>query len=191
MRPACNAVLREVFEVTDENIERFNKESPMFEFDRHFGIDVRITLPNGSTITGQEKALSYKYLSFHTFTIEYHQNRHTKEPGEFFKIASQFYLSGYSDSSGVKFAEWHVIKLMDLIQWLRGWDSKQLESQTRPSGGSRASFLWIKYAMIPREFFIARWPSLPPINPIVTIKTKPKDTNYTMLLPFGGTGNEI
>ena len=154
MRPACDRVLCHVFGITPDRIERFDKSGDLMILDREFAIDMRIHLMNGSQLTGQEKALSHKFHKFRTFTMEFYQNSETKEEGEFFKIASQFYLSGYSDESGVEFIEWKVIDLLQFIMWLRQRGLSELEKHTRPAGGSRASFFYIKYDEIPEEFII-------------------------------------
>lgn len=157
MRPACDAVLCKVFCVPPENIERFNKENPLFILDKEHSIDMRVMLANGSHLLGQEKALSHKFWKFRTFTMEFWQNRYTKEPGEFFKIASQFYLHGYSDESGVAFIEWKVLDVLRLIDWLKMYGVDALSKVTRPSGGSRAAFLWIEYDNIPSQCVIAEY----------------------------------
>ena len=157
MRPACNAVLCKVFGVPEANIERFEKDSPLFILDKEHSIDMRVRMPNGSHLLGQEKALSHKFASFRTFTMEFWQNRYTKEPGEFFKIASQFYLHGYSDESGIEFIEWKILDVLRLIEWLKRCGVESLEQRTRPAGGSRAAFLFIHYDKIPEAFILSQW----------------------------------
>ena len=157
MRPACDAVLCEVWGVDPSCIKRFNKASELFILDKEFAIDLQVRLPNGSQVTGQEKALSWKFYKYRTFTMEFWQNRHTKERGEFFKIASQFYLHGYSDASGVRFIEWMVLDILKLIDWLKRCGIDALDKKTRPAGGSRAAFLPIEYDKIPAEFILKGW----------------------------------
>jgi len=157
MRPACDAVLCDVFGVQPEAIERFSKASDLFVLDQQFAIDLRIRLNNGTQLTGQEKALSHRYCSYRTFTVEFWQNRFTKEPGEFFKIASQFYLHGYSDETGLAFIEWKIIDVLKFIDWLKVCGLDKLESKVRPAGGSRAAFLPIPYDKIPKQFILSEW----------------------------------
>ena len=88
MNPHCNDIYYKVFNATKVSKEL---KTPLLDMD----ILLIVKLPNGSQLTGQEKALSYSYSKYNTFTMEFYQNRSTKEQGEFFKIASQFYLSGY------------------------------------------------------------------------------------------------
>jgi len=81
--------------------------------------------------------------------MEFWQNRYTKEPGEWFKIASQFYLSGYSDVSGVEWVEWHIIRTMPFLQWLQDFSIESLAGRCKPSFNSRAAFLPVPYDSIP------------------------------------------
>lgn len=150
MRPACDRVLMRAFGIEQSAIERFPHGDKLFILDQEFAIDLRLTLPNGTTITGQEKALSFNFYKYRTFTMEFYQNRNTNERGEFFRIASQFYLSGYSDASGVEFIEWKIIDTIKLILWLRATSEEDLARRCRPST-SRANFLPIKYADIPSD----------------------------------------
>lgn len=153
MKRACNDVLCKAFDINESDIRRFEYGENLFVLDQQFHIDVVLTLNNHSTLTGQEKALSNHYYKFKTFTMEFYQNRHTKERGEFFKIASQFYLHGYSDESGFDFAEWYIFDILRLIDWLKSYGEEALEKRTRPST-SRASFLPIPYKKIPKEFIL-------------------------------------
>ena len=157
MRPACDRVLSYVFGVTPDKIQRFEKSSDLFVLDREFCIDMRIRLNSGSHVTGQEKALTHQFYKYRTFTIEFWQNRYTKEPGEFFKIASQFYLHGYSDQSGVNFIEWKVLDILRFVNWLKHCGTESLSHKTKPSGGSRAAFLPIPYDSIPHEFILDQY----------------------------------
>lgn len=155
MRSACNKVLCDVFGVNTKRIKRFHNKDELFILDQTFHIDVVVNLMNGSNVTGQEKTLSSHFYKFKTFTMEFYQNRHKKEKGEFFKIASQFYLHGYSDKSGIDFIDWYIFDILLLLDWLKSYDIKKLEERTKPST-SRASFLPIPYKSIPPEFIIAK-----------------------------------
>jgi hypothetical protein len=145
-------IYRELFPI--RNIIRFEREDSNI-LDRKFHIDVCLELENNTRLLGQEKALRNKFSNFDTFTIEFYQNRFTKEKGEFFHIAAQFYLHGYRDGDGIedttKIKKWYFIKLFDFIEWLKDKPLEELEKQTRPST-SNASFFYIKYNDIPTEF---------------------------------------
>jgi hypothetical protein len=158
MRPACNRVLKYVFGVKDDDIIRFeNKEGGVHVLDQEFAIDLKVKIKNNMQLSGQEKALTYENYKWKTFTIEFYQNRFTKEPGEWFKIASQFYLSGYSDKSGIRFIEWKIIKMFDFMLWQRQFSINYLESITKPSTRSNANFLPIKYCDIPEKCIYAKY----------------------------------
>ncbi|NLH78626.1 MAG: hypothetical protein GX465_16480 [Acidobacteria bacterium] len=156
MRGACDRVICHVFGVTPDRIERFDKSGDLFVLDKEFAIDMRVRLQNDSQITGQEKTLSYQFYKYRTFTIEFWQNRFTREPGEFFHIASQFYLHGYSDQTGTHFEEWIILDILEFMHYLRRNSIDDLASRTRPAGGSRAAFLPIPYDNIPPQFIKAR-----------------------------------
>lgn len=156
MRSACDRVLQEVFSVDKKQIIRYLNDKEPHILDQEFAIDLKVILDNGINLSGQEKTLSHKFhKEYRTFTIEFYQNRYTKEPGEWFKIASQFYLHGYGDETNEEFIEWHIFKLFDLMDWLKNASIHDLESYLKPSGGSQASFLPIPYDKIPRHVIFA------------------------------------
>ena len=157
MQPACSEAISNTSKTATSSIERFPPESPLFVLDQQFAIDVRVKLGNQSTITGQEKALSNKFHKYRTFTMEFWQNRYDKEPGEFFKIASQFYLHGYSDETGVQFEEYLIINVLTLMNYLKGFSIEELSNRTKPAGGSRASFLPIRYNDLPQEAIMCHY----------------------------------
>jgi len=157
MRPACDRVIGHVFNVPPERIERFNQDHPLSILDTNFAIDMRIQLPNGSFLTGQEKALTFPCYKYRTFTMEFYQNRNTKELGEFFHIASQFYLHGYADESGEHFVEWKVINLLPFMAWLKDNTFKWFADRIKSDTESRASFFYILYDEIPKQYYFAEW----------------------------------
>ena len=156
MRPACDRVLQEVFQISKDNIIRYQSKDNPHILDQEFAIDLKILLENGMNLSGQEKALSNRFYNFRTFTIEFWQNRYTEEPGEWFKIASQFYLHGYSDKTGKEFAEWYILKMFDFMNWTKQISINKLKTKLRPAGGSRAAFLPIKYDKIPDYVIYAK-----------------------------------
>ncbi len=160
MRPACDKVLCKVFNVEPQAIERIPRDSKLFVLDQEFAIDLRIRLNSGAQITAQEKTLSYEQHHWRTFTTEFLQNTRTNEKGEFFKIASQLYLHGYSDESGSEFIEWHIFDMLKLMVWLGSKSYELLDKNTKYAGPSNASFINIKYDMIPPECFYASYPKI-------------------------------
>lgn len=134
-------------------IERYEHDDD-FILDLKFHIDVKLTMQNGSILLGQEKVLSPHFASFNTFTMEFYQNRWTKEHGEFFEIASQYYLHGYASYDFSYMVKYVFIDMLRFVHWLRDKPIEELEMQTRPAGGSRASFYYIDYKDIPSEFVL-------------------------------------
>jgi len=153
-----NQIYWRVFSDSLREIIRFPKEDPRNRhiLDRLYHIDVELRLKNGIKLLGQEKALRKKYSHFNTYTIEFYQNRHTKERGEFFNLGAQFFLHGYMDADVqdkiTGFLKCYFIKIFDFLEWLKREPIKRLEKNTRPTAGSQASFYWIRYEDIPSDF---------------------------------------
>ena len=83
-----------------KSIKRFQKEEESI-LDIRFHIDLQLELTNGIKLLGQEKALRFKFARYNTFTVEFYQNRYSKEEGEFFNLGSQFYLHSYWNKTEV------------------------------------------------------------------------------------------
>ena len=169
MIPACNKAIKSFLNdnigdnIEDNNIERFAKnKDERHLLDREYAIDVSIILPNNnSKITFQEKALSYNYYSFRTFTIEYLNNRFNKniyhdnnkilealEQGEWFKINADFYLTGYANKDHNKFIEYLIINLPKFKIWVEK-EYKNKKFNITSDKFSNANFIWFDYNDIP------------------------------------------
>ncbi|MCK4259878.1 MAG: hypothetical protein KAX49_12930 [Halanaerobiales bacterium] len=148
--PFIDAVYTELLQTT--KIKRTNTEANNNEvLDREFHIDTIIERQNGTKITLQEKILRNEKSSFNTFTMEFYQNRHSKEKGEFFNICSQYYFHGYLNENEDGLEKWYIINVSRLNKWLSKYNIKQIEEQkTRPST-SNASFFWVNYNNIPKD----------------------------------------
>jgi len=155
-QPLQDKVYKYIFGNYLEKITRFPKSDERHILDINYHIDVELQFINGIKILGQEKALRKKWKNLNTFTIEFYQNETTKEKGEFFNLGAQFYLHGYVDGDVsreiTKFLKCYFIKIFDFLEWLKREPTEELEKNTRPTKGSRASFYWIRYDDIPREF---------------------------------------
>jgi len=137
---------------------RFEQDNERHILDEKFHIDVVLKLSNGIVLTGQEKALRYKYSEYNTFTIEFYQDREKKIKGEFFNMGAQFYNHSYWNTTKDKFfVKGRIIKCFEFFDWLRDKSIKDLEKDTRSTGGSRASFLKIKYDDLPKGCIFAEW----------------------------------
>ena len=137
-----------------KNITRFSKEDRHI-LDKNYHIDIELELENGIKLLGQEKALRRQFAEFNTFTIEFYQNRFKKEKGEFFNLGAQFYCHGYVNADRAEdvteFIKIYIIKIFDFLEYLKQKPIEELELNTRPSS-SNASFYYINYQHIPKEF---------------------------------------
>ncbi len=147
-----DAIYEEVF--APREINRFRREEGHI-LDMQYHIDCEVTLRNGAILLGQEKGLRAQFRKFNTFTIEFYQNRHTGERGEFFNLGAQYYLHGYWNDDYSGFSKWYLIKIFDFLAALKRTSLQNLQRQTRPSSGN-ASFFWIEYPRIPNEFIYAK-----------------------------------
>ena len=147
----------EVYEQVFGRGVQIQRERRGGSLDRLNHIDVTLLLRHGQRLRGQEKALRADKVAYNTVTIEYWQNRHTREKGEFFKLDSHFYLSGYLDEEGNHYTQWIVVDVLRLHQWIcREWSESKILNHVRPTSHSKASFLWIDVDEIPEECIIAR-----------------------------------
>lgn len=137
------------------NVTRFDDRSHKKILDIEYHIDVELKLDNGVQLLGQEKALRNNFSKFNTFTMEFYQNRFTKEQGEFFNLGAQFYLHGYWNKNYNGLEKWYLIKIFDFLTHLKKTSIDTLEKFTRPST-SRASFFYVNYNKIPDEFIYAK-----------------------------------
>lgn len=144
LRPAMDAIYSDVLDV------KFIKRD-ILKLDMVYSIDVVLRLSNGVLITGQEKALSYEYRHFESVTVEYMQNQHTEERGNWFTQIPQFYFVGYEAERQGSFCKFMMVNWLALISTrsLNWQDSKN------ENGVARASFRYIKFSDIPRRCIMA------------------------------------
>ena len=154
-RPIADTIYRDVFG-PDVGIARMEAPDQKI-LDIHFAIDVKLTLCTGQILLGQEKFLSHKYASFGTVTVEHYQNPQTQEPGDWFKLATQFYFTGYFTQDGQKFEPWILLNWPNVViatlrARLRWQDNRNRD------GRAQASFRWCKMSQFPPECVLATNP---------------------------------
>jgi hypothetical protein len=151
-RPYADELYTQVF--NSSAIDRFAEGDNRHSLDVHHGIDVTVGLPNGAVITGQEKFLSHQYATFETLTVEYYQNQHTNERGDWFKLACQFYFVGYENHNNTGFCK--VI----IVNWLSLMTDSSIAHKWRHNankdGRARATFTFISFNDIPAKHIIYR-----------------------------------
>lgn len=151
-RPLADKVYRSVFG-EDITIQRMDNKEDV-ELDKRLGIDIKITLPTGHVLNGQEKILSHKYAKFESMTVEYMQNPITGEVGDWFKLAAQFYFVGYLTEDkndfilwGLMDWVWVVIKTLDgTIHWGENGNN---------NSSALASFRYTNMTKLPKECVIS------------------------------------
>lgn len=152
LRPVADRVYQGIFG-EDIKIERFERQDDWI-LDKYFAMDVRITFTNGLILTGQEKFLSHKYSSFASVTVEEYQDPTIKEPGDWFKLAVQFYFVGYANKDETGFYPWVMINwpatVMATVKEELDW-----YSNGNQDGSARASFKYCYMNQIPSYCLIA------------------------------------
>jgi hypothetical protein len=152
MRPYADIIYRQVFG-NDIEIQRFEREDNK-TLDIVFAIDVQIRLKNGQILLGQEKYLSHKYANFKSLTVEYEQNPLTHEQGDWFKIAAQFYFTGYITEKEDGFNPWVIANwttmVIDSNQGSINWTHNHNQD-----GYARASFVYTNMTQLPNHCIIS------------------------------------
>ena len=152
MRPVANRIYQNLFGES-VGIDRAERDTSAI-LDIEFAIDVKLSLPNGMILTGQEKFLSHRYASFRSVTVEYFQNWRTEEHGDWFRLASQFYFVGYATKNEGTFDPWILLDWPRLVLLTNQKGIKWHDNRNR-DGRARASFRYCIMDQIPRECIIA------------------------------------
>ncbi len=148
MQPVIDKIYRGLF--TDDVIIERIEHSADYILDRHFAIDTILTLPTGNILTGQEKCLTTNFM---TLTIEYYQNPSTREFGDWFNIAAQYYFCGYVTPDYKKFRKWVIVDWLKVVLKTYKGDIKWYSNENQ-NGRARASFKYIKFKDIPLDCII-------------------------------------
>lgn len=146
-RAIQDKIYKSIWDLSD--IKRYERKDEVI-LDIKYHIDVELNLANGTKLLGQEKALRNQFSHYNTFTVEFYQNRHTKEPGEFFNLGAQFYMHGYFNKEETLLEKWVMVDLLRFLDYCKKYTIKELERFTKPST-SNASFFNIDYKLIPKE----------------------------------------
>jgi hypothetical protein len=152
MRPYIDSVYRSVFG-SGIKIDRFDSEDKHI-LDKEFAMDVKITMPNGMVMLGQEKALSNKYKKYKTLTVEYHQNQYTSEPGDWFKLSVQFYFCGYENDTSDGFDTWIIADWPRVVVETNNQNVRWYTNGNH-NGSARADFTYTYYQKLPENCVIA------------------------------------
>ena len=152
MRPIADAIYKERWGANIQ-ITRFEQDDD-YLLDKEYAIDVIIKLKTGMILTGQEKFLSYEYSDFGSLTVEYEQNQHTGEEGDWFKLQVGFYFVGYATEDCSNFEPW---VLADWVRIVEATNNKKLGWITNKNkdGHAQASFRYTFMKMLPDDCILA------------------------------------
>lgn len=137
-------------------IDRFPPEAGSKHIlDREFAIDVMLRYSNGMIIVGQEKFLSSVYAKYRSLTIEYMNDWRIGTRGDWFNLASQFYMCGYESSprSG-KFGLWIIVNWPALVLETLAGRVRWLHNRNK-DGRARADFKYCLMDSLPQCCVIA------------------------------------
>lgn len=153
MRPIVNRVYDYVWPGCA--YQRFDKSESVL--DIKYGIDVKVTLPNGMALFGQEKVLRADYRHYETVTVEYYNVPKNKIPGDWFHLAAQFYFCGYANVAKTTITPWVLLDWPAIIlatqKGLLRWSKPRDNSMTV----AQANFRHIRMVDIPDRCIIAKW----------------------------------
>lgn len=156
MRPVADKLYRSIFGNLFGEVGIYRPEhEDDYILDREFAIDTILTLPGGQILTMQEKFLSSKYSGYRTVTVEYEQNQHTGEHGDWYKLASQLYFCGYITEDNNGFHPWVLLDWpatvlstqLNQIQW---------QDNSNKDGRAMASFKFTVMDNLPDNAVVAK-----------------------------------
>lgn len=152
-RPIADRIYKDVFGA-DIDIIR-----DVAVLDRELGVDAVLIVGSRLRLLGQEKFLSYAYSRFRSITVEHYQNWRTKEEGDWFNLACQFYFTGYLTENEDDFDPWVLANwpaiVFATIQGRVAWQDNK-----NKDGSARASFRYTIMDDLPADCIMACGPSI-------------------------------
>ena len=151
--PSCDKAWQEFFENHNSDIILSYKRTLKGGYrDIHEHVDTDFELLFEGKVATQEKVLSFEEAWRDTATVEYHQNRFTKEEvGEYFDIKAKYYLSGYLNEDKTAFIKYVIFDVKKFLEW-----QKDKYKHLIPST-SQADFIAILYNDLPDNVVLRMW----------------------------------
>lgn len=155
MTPHIDTIYKGLFSGLQEinRSERSNNDNQKTLFmDTELGIDTILKFDDGTTLTFQEKSRKNYYLKYDDFTFEYFNDPKTKELGEWFKLASQYYFYGFARENNIGYSKFYILKVPDFRLYLKNdigintLKNKYLRTNKPPA---KAIFFAIPFKEIP------------------------------------------
>jgi len=155
---AFNERLQSIADAVYSNIWQVKQiQRNLGSLDKDRGIDVHLQLVSGLTFDIQEKFRRAEARHYWQFTVEYKNNPVTGEPGEFYKLAANYYFYAYVNKLENCFTDWFIV---DLNSFKEAYNSGLLkEDELRENTlRSKASFLCFNWSeMSPFIFRESGW----------------------------------
>ena len=149
MQPFADEIYKSVLPI--KHITRFTRDDDQINIlDKEFHIDCILSLKNGQIITLQEKFLRSKFANFDCFTLEYYNNPLTHEIGEWYRLCTDLYFTGYG-SPEEGFISAYLFKTIDVkLAILSG----ELKGILKKTSHSFANFYAFPFKDFKEEWFI-------------------------------------
>lgn len=160
MTPYIDKIYKGLFKgiksINRSNRDNKNNEVELF-MDMELAIDTIIKFNDGSLITFQEKTRRNKFISYDDFTFEYYNDPRIKEEGEWFKLTSQYYFYGYSNTNKKGYTRFYIIDVPKLRIHLKnniGIEKLEREYLKTNRPPARSNFFAIPFEEIPNNCFL-------------------------------------
>jgi hypothetical protein len=133
------------------SITRFTRNDKQVHIlDKYFHIDCVLHLENGQIMTLQEKFLRGRYASFDCYTLEYFNNQSTNETGEWHRLCTDLYFTGYGEVD-TGFVNAYLFKTLEVkLALLRD----ELKGTLKKTITSNANFYAYPFNQFKDEWFI-------------------------------------
>ena len=128
-------------------------DSKILFMDKELAIDTFLYFTDGTVLTLQEKTRRNFYLGKYgdIFTFEYYNDPHTKDEGEWFKLAAQLYFYGFANEEQTGYTKYWLIDVPVLRSTLKNdvgietLEKKYLRQNKPPA---KANFFAIPFEII-------------------------------------------
>lgn len=129
-----------------------NSDKKLLFMDMELAIDTHLKMVDGSILTFQEKTRrATAFKAAESFTFEYYNDPATKQEGEWFKLAAQFYFYGVANANNDGYSKYCILNVAKLrTALLYKFTLQQMESMflhvNKPP--AKASFFAIPFSII-------------------------------------------
>lgn len=125
--------------------------------DKELGIDTVLRFDDGTFLTFQEKSRLNYYITYDDFTFEYYNDPITKEEGEWFKLASQYYFYGFANKNNDGYEKVYILNVPAFRLFLKndiGIETLKYKYLMQNKPPAKANFFAIPFNIIPDKCFL-------------------------------------